>query len=133
MTLQQRLEAVRNHPLHRHLGITDISSEDGKGRLLASVGENAVNPAGKYHGGVVYMLCDICAYCGLLSRLEDNTDAVTHDIQISILAGAERGDEVIFESEVIKLGRRLAFLETRARAGDRLIATAKVTKSLLSV
>ncbi|MES1929386.1 thioesterase superfamily protein [Salinisphaera dokdonensis CL-ES53] len=129
--MDRRVEQVANHPLHRHLGIQDVESDAGGGRLSVIVGENTVNPAGVFHGGVLYMLCDVCAYAGLLSRLDDVTEAVTHDIHVSVMRVANPGDTVVFESTPIRVGRRIAFIDVSARVADRVIAQARVTKTLI--
>lgn len=131
-TLSNRLETVLNHPLHQHLGISTLHAENGDGQLSLTIGENAINPSGAFHGGVLYLLADVCAYCGLLSLLDEHQEAVTHDIQVSVLRSATLGDEVSFESQVLKLGKRIAFMEVKAMCSGKLIASAKVTKSLIS-
>ena len=78
------------------------------------------------------MLSDVCAYAGLLSLLSDNEEAVTHDLHVSVLRPAMLGDEVVFRSEVVKRGRQLCFLNVTATVDDKIIATARVTKSIIS-
>lgn len=129
--MDQRLEQVIAHPLHQHLGIETIESENGKARFAITVGNNAVNPAGVFHGGVLYLLCDVCAYAGLLSRLHAQTEAVTHDIHVSVMRPARAGETVVFESNPIRVGRRIAFIDVSVYVEQRLIATARVTKTLL--
>lgn len=128
---QQRIEAVLNLPLHRHLGVTRLESSDGEAELQFQVDENALNPAGVLHGGVLYMLCDVCAYAGLLSVLEDNEEAVTHDIHVSVMRSAGAGDRVVIRSKLLKRGRSLCFVDISASVGDKVIATARVTKSVI--
>ncbi|ERJ20473.1 Putative esterase protein [Salinisphaera shabanensis E1L3A] len=129
--MDQRLEQVIAHPLHQHLGIETIESESGKARLSIVVGDNVINPAGVFHGGVLYLLCDVCAYAGLLSQLGAHTEAVTHDIHVSVMRGARAGEVVVFESNPVRVGRRIAFIDVSARVDERLIASARVTKTLL--
>lgn len=129
--MNSRIERVRTHPLHKHLGVDHIEAADGNGRFTVSVTDKILNPAGVLHGGVIYILCDVCAYAGLLSVLDENLEAVTHDIHISIMRSAPRGADVTFSSEIIKLGRSLCFIAVTAAMGETVIATAKVTKSLI--
>lgn len=128
---QQRILQVVNHPLHRHLGMTGARSENGRGSFVFSVGDATVNPAGALHGGVVYLLCDVCAYLGLLSILPEDQEAVTHDIHVSMLRGAARGDQVKIESHILKKGQNLCFLDVEATTKGERIATARITKSLI--
>ena len=127
-----RLRKVLDHPLHQFLGVADISSEDGQGEIRIKVGEELVNPAGLFHGGVVYVLSDVCAYAGLLNLLSDNEEAVTHDLHVSVLRPAKLGDEVVFRSGVVKRGRQLCFLDVTASVNEKVIATARVTKSIIT-
>ena len=129
--MQQRVETVLKHPLHRYLGLDYIDSDQGEATLGFVVNENTLNPAGVLHGGVVYTLCDVCAYAGLLSMLGEDEEAVTHDIHISALRSAKLGDAVKIRSSLIKRGRTLCFIDVTAEVEGKLIATARVTKSIL--
>lgn len=129
--MNPRLQNVLSHPLHQFLGVADIHSADGQGEIRITVTDELVNPAGVFHGGVVYVVSDVCAYAGLLSLLNDNEEAVTHDLHVSILRPATRGDEVVFRSEVVKRGRQLCFIDVTASVNDKIIATARVTKSVI--
>ncbi len=131
--MNNRINQVIRHPLHRHLGIADACSEDGKGRFTFTVGDATVNPAGALHGGVVYLLCDVCAYLGLLSVLPDAQEAVTHDIHVSVMRSASRGDVVKMQSSIIKKGKSLCFINVEATVSGQLIATARITKSLVKM
>lgn len=130
-TVNQRLKKNIDHPLHKDLGIESISAKNGVGIISVTLNTYAMNPDGRFHGGVIYLLCDVCAYSGLVSVLDADMDAVTHDIQVSIMKSAKVGDVVRFESKIVRLGKRLCFLEVVATLGDKVLATAKVTKSIL--
>jgi|TARA_B110000008_G_scaffold264892_1_gene289566 uncharacterized protein (TIGR00369 family) len=129
--MDARLQKVVDHPLHQFLGVMDIVSHEGCGELTITVTDNLVNPAGLFHGGVVYVLSDVCAYAGLLSLLKDTEQAVTHDLHISVMRSAKMGDKVVFKSEVVKQGRQVCFLNVTATVNDKTIATARVTKSII--
>ncbi|MFO7570317.1 MAG: PaaI family thioesterase [Smithellaceae bacterium] len=129
--MKERLLQVVNHPLHCHLGVTEARSEDGGGSFTFTVGDATVNPADALHGGVVYLLCDVCAYLGLLSVLDDDMEAVTHDIHVSVLRAAGRGDVVRMASRILKKGKSLCFIDVSATVAGQLIATARITKSLI--
>jgi len=129
--LAARLQPLVDHPLHRALGIEDVRSQDGAGHLAIVVGGISCSPVGGLHGGVIYLLSDVCAMVGLLSRLPAGAHAVTHDIQVSVMRSAALGERVSFQSHIVQLGRRLCFCEVLVRSGERTLATAKVTKSLL--
>jgi len=128
----ENIEAIQNHPLHVSIGVQKITSDSGNARLTAVVNTASLNPQGFYHGGVMYLLLDACAYSGVLSALESNEDAVTHDIHVSVLRPAKLNDQIIYESTLVKRGRSLCFIDAQARCGEKLIATARITKSIIS-
>ena len=128
-----RIERVAAHPLHRQLGMRDVSSVAGCGALSITVDAHSLNPGGMLHGGVLYLLCDVCAYVGLLSRLDAATEAVTHDLHVSVMRPAQRGDRIDLRSRVARLGRRIAFIDVEACVAGQAIAGARVTKTLLAV
>jgi uncharacterized protein (TIGR00369 family) len=129
--LATRLQPLIDHPLGRLLGVHAFRSHAGEGHLALTVSALSSSPAGGLHGGVVYLLADVCAMVGLLSRLPADQHAVTHDIHVSVMRSAALGDLVDFDARVVQLGRRLAFCEVVVQSGGRTIATARVTKSLI--
>jgi len=131
--MPDRISPIKNHPLHIHLGVQDIISEGGNGTLTAIVNVNTLNPSGYYHGGIMYTLCDCCAYSGVLSVLKPNEEAVTHDIHISVLRPGKLNDKVLYQSKLVKRGRTLCFIDVEASIDGKLIATARVTKSIVPV
>lgn len=129
--LDRFLPAVTQHPLHQAMGVTHISALNGEAQLDIVVSDTTTNPAGVFHGGVVYTLCDMACYAALLSVLNDGENAVTHDIHVSMLRAARLGDRVQFSAQVLKRGRSVAFMAAEARNGEELLARATVTKSIL--
>jgi uncharacterized protein (TIGR00369 family) len=128
--MNDRLNKILAHPLHKFLGVTSISSEAGRGAFSITLTDNVINSAGILHGGVIYALCDVCAYGGLVSLLDERTEAVTHDIQISIMRSAKFADVVDFQSEVIKRGKSICFIDVQVTVSGEVIASARVTKSM---
>ncbi|TXH83444.1 MAG: PaaI family thioesterase [Rhizobium sp.] len=135
MTLQpwQRdiLASVESHPLHRMMGVETIESSGGNATIAFTVGEMSVNARGAFHGGVAYTICDMACYSALLGVLAEGENAATHDIHVSLLRAATRGDRIVTTGKVIKRGRNVAFMEAEMHCGDDLIARATVTKSIL--
>lgn len=130
--MENRLDKIINHPLHTYLGVTTITSEEGRGALDIVARGPLINAGGVLHGGVVYALCDVCAYAGLLSYLPEDKEAMTHDIQVSVMRPVQDGEVIAFRSTVLKMGRSLCFIETTASVNGKLVAKAMVTKSLIS-
>ena len=128
---QTEFDKVKAHPFHHYLGIKEIDAADEKARIVIPVQEKTLNPSGTFHGGVVYTLCDITAFCALISTMDEGEIGVTNNISIQMLRAARVGQEVIFQAKIIKRGKRLAFLECTAMVGDKIIAKASVTKTLI--
>jgi uncharacterized protein (TIGR00369 family) len=126
-----KLEKAKNLPFHKFLGINEFSTSAGRGELKIVVNENMANMIGVMHGGIIYSLCDTTAYIALMSVLDENIEVVTHDVHVSVLSSAKMGDEVKFIANVVKKGRRVCFTEVKAYVGEKVIAMATVTKSIL--
>jgi uncharacterized protein (TIGR00369 family) len=128
-----QLEQVRALPLHQHLGIRVISARDGQSVVELPVSAVNANPTQVLHGGVTYTACDVAAYVALLTMLAPAEGAVTHDLHVSCIRPAPLGSLVRFEGKVVQRGKRLAFVDVTATLEGKLIATARVTKSILSL
>lgn len=127
-----RIAVVRELPLHRTMGLQDLTASAGRAEAKVLVGgEGTLNPAGMLHGGVLYTLCDVCAYAATLSLLEPAEEAVTHNLYVSVLRAGTPGMEVELVAEVRKRGRQLVFIDVQAAAEGKTLATATVTKSII--
>jgi len=118
-------------PLHKFLGVKLKGFREGSGELELKAGKSAVNVAGLLHGGVLYALLDAAAYQGLIPTFAEGENAVTHDIHVSVLRPVKLGETVRFKGRVLKRGRTTAFTESEAWVGDKLVAAARVTKSIV--
>ena len=126
-------EKVKNHPYHQYLGIENIEAKNGKAEIELAVKSHILNPSGTFHGGVLYTLSDITAFCALISLLEENEIGVTNHFSIQVMRAVRTGTIISFQAEVIKLGKRLAFVECNAFANKKLVAKATVTKTLIKL
>ena len=127
------LDKIRNHPFHHYLGVETIDIIDRRSRVPIIVNERVLNPAGTFHGGVLYTLCDVAGFSALMAALPEGEIGVTNNISVQVMRPAQLGDELIFSGCVIKLGERLAFIETEVTQGDKLIAKASITKTLIKL
>lgn len=106
-------------PAQRHLGCWFVASPAVEGR------------SGQMNGGVLSVLLDACAYLALEPALGDDEDAVSHDLHISMLRPVMIGDRVDLRGELVQKGRRVAFVNSEARVNGRLVASARITKSIV--
>lgn len=130
---QTEFDKVRNHEFHQYLGINNITAKDGKASLEVKIKKHILNPGGTFHGGIIYTLCDITAFCAIISQLNEGEIGVTNHISVQVMRAVTLGAIVEFEAKIIKLGKRLAFLESEAFSNGQLIAKATVTKTILKI
>ena len=118
-------------PLIAFLGAVPVDVHDPAAGLSFVVTENTLNAAKALHGGVLGTVLDLAAYLSVIPTLGRGEQAVTHAISASYLSGSEVGETLVARGELLRRTRRLAFSSASVTAGDRLIATASVTKSIL--
>jgi uncharacterized protein (TIGR00369 family) len=132
--IQKANDFVLQHPYNRFAGLHLISQSPGKAVTRFPVDGNSVNMADDLHSGLLYGLMDATSFLALITVLRPEELAVTHDLHVSIMRPACKGMEVELHADVVRRGTRLAFLRCEAWRvsghDTRLIATAKVTKSL---
>jgi len=122
---------VKEVPLHKALGLQFSEPKDGQSIVTMTVDDRHVNTAGVFHGGLIYAFCDITAFVALISLMEEGQMGVTNSISIQVMRPVAKGSEVEFHGNVIKLGRRMAFVETTAISNGKVIAKASITKTMI--
>jgi uncharacterized protein (TIGR00369 family) len=125
------LDAMEAFPLHRQFGLEVVTAADGACHARCAVGPAHLNLGGVVHGGVMYLLLDVVAYCAALTVLPEGVNATTHDLHASILRPTPGGAALDLRATVRKAGRTLYFIDVEATVGDRLVASARVTKSVV--
>ena len=124
-------EAFANMPLHQFMGIKLIDFADGTAETRTPMSANLENAIGRLHGGVQYVICDITGAAAVASMVGDKKFLVTNDIHISVVRTISSG-ELVARAKVLRMGRRLAFVESRIYdENDILLSSAQVTKTLL--
>jgi len=123
---EHRILAV---PLNRHFGLLFDGRVDGvaRGHFMVS---GPLAAFGMLNGGVLYGLLDSIAMLALLPMLDAGQHAVTHDLHVSVLRPTPLGARCELFGKVLRLGRGVAFLDAHATVEDRVVAAARVTKSL---
>lgn len=113
----------RDHPFADHLGLVVRSAGDGRSQATLLVDGRHINPHGVVHGAVLFALADTGMGRALYTRLAPNQSCATIEIKINFLAPVQ-GGEIRCDTELLRLGRSVAHLESRLHAGDQLVATA---------
>ena len=129
--LAARVQAVRDIPLHRFLGMELRDPEDPAAGIWFPVAGPAQNQAAVLHGGVVYTLMDVASFLALVPQLGDDEHAVTHDLTVSLLRPVAADRRVDVVGSVLRRGRAVAFLRAEATVDGEVVAAAQVTKSIV--
>lgn len=131
--VRQRINGVLDVPLHRALNMELVRHGDGQARIRIPVRGMALNNVGVAHGGILYVLLDAACYLSVLDSLAPDRNAVTHDIQVSIMRPVPAGATLEIEGRVLRMGSRLAFLRGEATSAGKLVAAASVSKSVVDL
>ena len=110
----------------------DVTSvEPGRIHMVAPYREGLLRPGGVISGPTLMSMADSAAYALVLSHIGDQLLAVTSQLNISFLRGAQPGD-IHADAELLRLGRRLAICDIRiwTETPERLAAQANVTYAL---
>ena len=126
------IKLLEDLTLHRFFGLQNLQIGKGTASFEMVVSENTINIFGKLHGGVFYGLCDLAAYMALLSELKEAETAVTQDIHLTIMRPGKMGDRVLFTGELVQMGKNIIFTDGKAWVNGKLMASAHVTKSIVS-
>ena len=108
-----------------------IAVSPGRLHMVAPYREGLLRPGGVIAGPTLMSVADSAAYAIVLAHIGDQLMAVTSQLNISFLRGAQPGD-IHAEAEMLRLGRRLAICDVRiwTEAPDRLAAQANVTYAI---
>lgn len=128
-----RAQAAVQTPLLQYLGASLDPAEDGGYGLSIMIGQSSLNGVGTVHAGAISMLLEVAAYLAVIAHLADDEEAVTHAFSACYLAAARDGQLLRASGTLVRRTRRLAFLTAELRSGETPIATASVTKSILTV
>ncbi len=128
-TLARKVQQILDVPLHRHLGLVFDGHADGQSHAHFDVGPESA-AFGGLHGGILYLLMDATAMLALLPSLTASQHAVTHDIHCSVMRPVSPGARCRLVGSVLRVGKTLAFVEATASVEGKLVASARVTKSL---
>lgn len=128
----ERQRAVLDLPLNRHLGIVFDGIVDGVAKSHFYSTPELATFGGTLHGGALSTLCEVAGFLALLPMLDDSQHAVTHDIHVSLMRAVPADTRCDLSGSVLRLGRTLAFIEVHAHVADKLVASARITKSIIA-
>jgi len=118
------------NPFGELIGLKISKIEDGHCHCEIEVTKDHQNPYSVVHGGVVYSLADTGMGGALFSSLNSGERCATLEIKISYFQFVSSGT-LSCESKIIHKSRRFGFMESKIFNGDRLVAEATGTFSIL--
>ena len=120
-------------PLAVFLGMNVETTGVGTGRATITIDQRHHNPNAVAHGGVLFTMIDTSMGAATMSVLDAGHYCSTIEIQVRYLRPVPDGDLTV-ETQVIKPGRRIVHLESRATDGTgRLVATATGSYAVLPI
>ena len=128
----ERQRAVLDLPLNRHLGIV-FDGMVGDSATAHFYGTPALATFGdQVHGGALTSLCEVIGFLALAPQLTDDQHAVTHDLHMSFMRAVPVGVRCDLSARVVRSGRTLAFIDVHAQAEGKVVASARITKSIIT-
>jgi len=106
-------------PFISYVGAELQDGQEGVVRFRIDVAPHHTNPLGVMHGGAMATLLDeataIAVNTLLGWELEDRARPLLVEMNVSYLAAARPGDQLLVEGRVLRRGRQVAFAEAEAR------------------
>lgn len=130
--LARRADDALAVPLQHALGARLLDPVDPTAGVRFTVADLATNGAGGLHSGALSGVLELAGHLALLPQLTVAEHAVTHAVATQLFAAAKEGNDVEVRAVLDRRTRRLAFLSVTAAVGERLIARAQITKSVVA-
>lgn len=120
----------------RYCGIDVIEQLEGYCLAKIRVNENLENASGRLHAGIFYSVLDVVAFLSAITAVNEGDYPVTHNMNTSLMASAEENEMVFFEASVVRRGKRLVFIDSKAYSIDaegvrKPLAQASIVKSII--
>lgn len=131
--LRDRAAAALAIPLQDALGARPLDAADPTAGLVFPVTGLAINPGGTLHAGALGAIMELAGFLAVLPELDVTEHAVTHHIATQILSPGREGEDVVVTAALERRTRRLGFVSATAAVGDRLVARAQITKSVIEM
>ncbi len=128
-----RQRAILDIPLNRHLGIVYDGSTDGVAKSHFEAVPALAAFDGQLHGGVLSVLFEAAAFLALAPLLQESQHAFTHDLHVSLMRPVPIGARCDLTARVMRSGRTLVFLDVSAHVDEKLVASARITKSIVKI
>ncbi|HRW12452.1 MAG TPA: PaaI family thioesterase [Syntrophomonas sp.] len=125
-------EKNKDVPFYNFIGLEYGKAGENYAELMLEVKKETMNVHGVLLGVMYYALCDVSTSVAVEHSLPEGYYYVTNDLNVSIFSSVSSG-QVRARAEVLKTGKRLAFVESRIyNDRDELLAVGRVTKTRLA-
>lgn len=122
-TIRDRIEtSFGRQGMMTTLGARILEVEHGRVRIGAEVQAATSQQHGAGHAGLTFSLADSAAGYAALTTMDPDTEVMTSEFRISLLAPAQ--GRLMAEGRVLRPGRRLVAVAADVWAGDVHVATA---------
>lgn len=127
------LDVLLATPLHVYLGVRASDPSDHTQGLELTAREDLANNSGMLHGGMVSTCLDVaCAYA-IFPDLRPEEVVLTSSFAVSYLRPVPTGSTVRVRAVVLRRGAATAFLRADVTVEGRVVATAQVVKSIVTL
>jgi len=120
------LQSAGFNPFCELIGLNFSKYENGYSQCVLEVSEKLLNPHKVLHGGIIYSMADTGMGAALYSCLSEDELCSTVEIKICYF-GAVISGIVTCDTELIRRGKRIAFLESDIKNDETLVAKAMGT------
>ncbi|MBL8337087.1 MAG: PaaI family thioesterase [Rhodoferax sp.] len=119
------------NPFADHVGFTMDPPVPGESTSRLQIAPQHLNPNGVLHGAVLYAMADTGMGAAVFPTLAEGELCATIEIKMSYFKALVRG-EVVCRTVLVNRGKRVAYLESSALAGDVLLARASGTYAIFT-
>lgn len=133
MRQDHRLDVLMSTPLHGYIGLHEVDPAEPSRGLELTVDARIANNSQMLHGGMVATALDVAAAHAVFPHLADDEVVLTNSLTIAYLRPAPIGAKVWARAAILRRGRATVFLRSEVGIDDRLIATAQVVKSIVTL
>ena len=120
------LQSAGFNPFCELIGLNFSKYKKGYSQCVLEVNEKLLNPHKVLHGGILYSMADTGMGAALYSCLDEGELCSTVEIKICYF-GAVISGSVTCDTELIRKGKKIAFLESEMKNNETLVAKAMGT------
>jgi uncharacterized protein (TIGR00369 family) len=119
VTLEQARAVVEGEAFCRWWGLEVVSVGPGRCDVRLPLRAELLRPGGVLHGSGYEAAADVAAWIAVMTVVGVEPMAVTIEMKTSFLRGATT--DITSTAEVLRLGRRIAFLDARTYDADGVL------------